>query len=208
MREKEIVHRDLKPENILLKFQENNDNLRLILKISDFGLSRFVFDGLNAETYAGTKVYMAPEVRCRESYNEKCDMWSTGVILFEMCTQSYPFKHLDDVKQKFKAKIELDFSKLSNNTISSNLIDLIKEHLKINPNERLSIHEMENHKYLEECRTHDFETDFVIDWYSKRNPKKNLKVQESGNFDTPIIIVLGSLLAALSAFLVIHNIRN
>jgi serine/threonine protein kinase len=53
-----IIHRDLKPENILLSSAES-----LIVKVSDFGLSRHISNKTNARTLCGTPQYLAPEVR-------------------------------------------------------------------------------------------------------------------------------------------------
>lgn len=73
---KSIVHRDLKPDNMLF---ENSDSLNL--KVIDFGTAT-AYDWVNLMTsQAGTPYYMAPEVVLRR-YDEKCDVWSTGVILY------------------------------------------------------------------------------------------------------------------------------
>ncbi|XP_045800102.1 serine/threonine-protein kinase STY13-like [Trifolium pratense] len=80
-----IIHRDLKPSNIFLDFE-------LHVRVADFGHARFLGDGemaLTGET--GTYVYMAPEVIRCEPYNEKCDVYSFGVILNELLTGKHPY---------------------------------------------------------------------------------------------------------------------
>lgn len=73
-----IVHRDLKPENIL--FEPSG-----LIKIIDFGTSgKFHKDEQLKETY-GTAYYIAPEV-LKGNYNEKCDIWSIGVIMYILLT--------------------------------------------------------------------------------------------------------------------------
>lgn len=80
-----MLHRDLKPENILFHNGQ--------LKLADFGLCK----GLKPEehmtkTMLGSPIYMAPEVLKAESYTSKADIWSLGVIIFEMLYGYCPFR--------------------------------------------------------------------------------------------------------------------
>jgi hypothetical protein len=80
-----IVHRDLKPGNIFL---ENG-----ILKIGDYGLSKFISSSQRtAQTQSvGTVYYMAPEISTG-NYNKQIDVYSAGIILYEMLTGKVPFE--------------------------------------------------------------------------------------------------------------------
>ncbi|MCX7995762.1 MAG: UvrD-helicase domain-containing protein [candidate division WOR-3 bacterium] len=91
-----VLHRDLKPENILI----TEDG---IIKITDFGLARFLKTGSIAASTAGTPVYMAPEVWSGK-FSDKSDIWSIGVIFYELLTGIPPF--LDDNLEGLKKKIE------------------------------------------------------------------------------------------------------
>ena len=82
MKENKIVHRDLKPDNILIKYENKN----IIAKLCDYGISKIgTFTKLN--THTGTTYYMAPEIMElteENNYNYKCDLWSLGIIIYEL----------------------------------------------------------------------------------------------------------------------------
>jgi len=82
---KHIVHRDIKLENLLL---EKNDSFEL--KVIDFGLSRTFSPDKKMCQKLGTPYYIAPEV-LNKKYDEKCDIWSAGVILHMLLTGYPPF---------------------------------------------------------------------------------------------------------------------
>ena len=115
-----IIHRDLKPPNILLK-EENNTGIgktskRYTLKIADFGFAKETEPDILSETICGSPLYMAPELLNRRPYSSKADLWSLGVILYEMVTglQPVPAKsHLELVQniQNLKIKIPAYLSK-------------------------------------------------------------------------------------------------
>ncbi|CAD8179513.1 unnamed protein product [Paramecium pentaurelia] len=86
-----IVHRDIKPENILYESSKPN----ALLKIVDFGTSRFYDPDVKMDQKLGTPYYIAPEVLERK-YDEKCDIWSCGVILYILLSGTAPFNGDDD----------------------------------------------------------------------------------------------------------------
>ncbi|XP_019239060.1 PREDICTED: serine/threonine-protein kinase EDR1-like isoform X2 [Nicotiana attenuata] len=80
-----IVHRDLKSPNLLV-------DKNWVVKVCDFGLSRMKNSTfLSSRSTAGTAEWMAPEVLRNEPSNEKCDVYSFGVILWELCTLQQPW---------------------------------------------------------------------------------------------------------------------
>jgi calcium-dependent protein kinase len=83
-----IIHRDIKPENML--FEKSSKRLKLI----DFGISTKLAPGENLNQRVGTPYYIAPEVLLKR-YNEKSDLWSTGVVAFMIVTGKPPFKGRD-----------------------------------------------------------------------------------------------------------------
>lgn len=85
LHERGIIHRDLKPHNLLLTDRAASAEL----KIADFGFARFSIDMM--ESFLGSPLYMAPEMIRRERYSNKSDLWSVGVIFFEMLTGRTPY---------------------------------------------------------------------------------------------------------------------
>jgi serine/threonine-protein kinase ULK2 len=85
-----IIHRDLKPANIL-----NHDG---IVKIADFGFAKYVdnYSSQLLRSCVGSPLYMAPQVLGRKQYTTKCDIWSIGVIFYEMLFHDVPWKGRDE----------------------------------------------------------------------------------------------------------------
>ena len=96
-----IVHRDLKPENILFE----NKNKDAELKLIDFGLSRKYFSNEDLHSIVGSPYYVAPEV-LKGNYNEKCDIWSIGILTYTMLCGYPPFNgsKKEEIFHKIKHK--------------------------------------------------------------------------------------------------------
>jgi calcium-dependent protein kinase len=85
-----IVHRDLKPENMMLEREDGWE-----IKVIDFGLSRLFTRDKKMSQRLGTPYYIAPEI-LKKKYDEKCDIWSIGVILHILLCGSPPFQGRND----------------------------------------------------------------------------------------------------------------
>ncbi len=79
-----ICHRDMKPENVLMEGKG-------IIKVIDFGTAMSFDPTENMNHILGTPYYMAPEIFSRSGYNQQCDVWSVGVILYVLLTGRPPF---------------------------------------------------------------------------------------------------------------------
>ncbi|KAG4980373.1 hypothetical protein JHK85_034331 [Glycine max] len=81
-----IIHRDVKSANCLV-------DKHWIVKICDFGLSRIITESpMRDSSSAGTPEWMAPELIRNEPFSEKCDIFSLGVIMWELCTLNRPWE--------------------------------------------------------------------------------------------------------------------
>ena len=80
-----IMHRDIKPNNIFLKVEENFN----IIKLGDLGCATYIKD--NTSDPIGTIIYCAPEIVNNLKYDEKCDLWSLGITLYELYFGKLPY---------------------------------------------------------------------------------------------------------------------
>ena len=117
-----IIHRDLKPENLLYATREEGS----IIKISDFGLARFLQDEY-AWTACGTPGYVAPEIIDGKGYGKEVDYWRIGVILYILLCGFPPF-YEDNNQELFNKikKCEFEFPSPYWDDISESAKDLIK----------------------------------------------------------------------------------
>ena len=162
-----IVHCDLKPDNIIFESpneeEENEDILNLLdLKLLDFGLSSRIKKNEKLNNTVGTAYFIAPET-IKGEYDEKCDVWSIGVILYYILSGKFPFTGNSnfEIFEKIQ-KSEPVFKNLFKD-ISQNAIDFIKKCLIKNPNERPSAKECLSHPWLEPIFKHIHSDVFLKD---------------------------------------------
>lgn len=142
----DIIHRDIKPENLLFS---TKDTATAIIKVSDFGLARFIDDETFATTTCGTPGYVAPEILEQKPYKENCDFWSMGVVLFILLSGAPPFYDEDNFElfEKIK-KCQYDFSAPAWREVSKEAKDFISKLLVVDPEKRLSGADIMNHPWI------------------------------------------------------------
>ena len=135
--DKGVIHRDLKPENILIENSEEKDKEYFHIKIIDFGTCEILKKKKLTEQI-GTSFYIAPEV-LKNGYNEKCDLWSCGVILYILLCGSPPFYGKNE-KEIFQKILDgnVNFKHKIWNKISDDAKNLVIKLLQVDPSQRLS----------------------------------------------------------------------
>ncbi|CAD8153913.1 unnamed protein product [Paramecium octaurelia] len=141
-----IVHRDIKAENIMIANKKDDAEPKLI----DFGLAnKFDTSKLRRlKSFVGTPMYMAPEV-IQGKYDEKCDIWSLGVLLFTLLSGHMPF-HGETKEELYdniqRANITFIYNAWKN--VSDNAKDLVRRMLQKNPNLRPSAINLLKHEWF------------------------------------------------------------
>ncbi|CAI2367102.1 unnamed protein product [Moneuplotes crassus] len=138
-----IIHRDLKPDNI---FMFDNG----IVKVGDFGESaELETSDQTRNTLCGTPCYMAPEVFLRE-HSFESDIWSLGVILYELCTLKVPFNSASCLEVERKVIHENDLAPVTP-MYSENLQHLLLNLLEKIPSQRPTIDEIFQFSLVEDA---------------------------------------------------------
>lgn len=146
---RKIMHRDLKPENIMLEDKTKNGMIHI--RVIDFGTAKIYEKEFENQTI-GTPYYIAPEV-IDKKYNEKCDIWSLGVIMYVLLKGKFPFvgNDRDQIFANIKKGI-FDITSPPFDQISKEAIDLLKKLLVVNPNKRISAEDALNHKWFNKMK--------------------------------------------------------
>ena len=138
LRTKRLVHRDIKPANLFL----TKESLTWSdIKIGDFTFAKNEMD--LTQTVCGSPLYMAPEIVLRKKYNEKADLWSIGVILFQIIYGRTPIAaaSFPELITKIKNKDIWTGSSEPPSHISSELHQLIKRIVVLDPAQRIGFTE-------------------------------------------------------------------
>ena len=166
LHEKNIIHRDIKLENIMISDIEKDIITKeeyFWIKIIDFGTAKIFQKNKKEKTVIGSTYYIAPEV-LKKKYNEKCDTWSIGVVLFMLITGVPPFDGKNDkdiILSIQKGKYDKNNKKLLN--YSKDVQDLLSKLLEVNVDKRFSSYEALNHPWFKNYCGRSLYSNFNID---------------------------------------------
>jgi len=136
-------HRDLKPENILIKYTDKNKT-NFDIKLTDFGLSsNEITSSVYSHSDVGDEKYKAPEVD-NYQYNKKCDLWSLGIILYELYTNKYIFESNNKEEREDNRKKGKIVKEIGNKIIN----ELIKKLIQVDINKRIGWEEYFNDDFF------------------------------------------------------------
>lgn len=153
--EHKIIHRDFKPKNLLL-----TDN-KQILKICDFGLAKNKKGNTKIYTVCGSPLYMAPEMFIDKSYDDTVDIWSIGIIMYEMLYGNNPLYKIKDYHEleSFMTNSSENIiippknTKNVNKNVSDECINLLRTLLVKESCNRITLKELYNHNWLADTDT-------------------------------------------------------
>lgn len=210
-----VSHFDLKPQNILISkkniFHEEGEHF-VILKLADFGFAKHLKkedtdeDGTSDQQantnesslsdFRGTPLYMAPEIIFKQDYDGRADLWSLGVVLFEILVGKTPFHStsVDQLVQRMRTeKVRIP----SSVKLSPECHDLLVRLLQSDPNKRISFQDLFDHPFL------DLEHMPSLDSYQKGCSILSEAVKEDKNNNVSNAIDL--YLAGLDYLLPVYN---
>ena len=151
LHENKIIHRDIKLENIMIDGKEKDKTTGEELfwaKIIDFGTAKLFEKNKKEKDVVGSSYYIAPEV-LKQNYNEKCDTWSVGVILYMTLVGRAPFDGKDDEEIIYRIN-SVDYNKNEPRLVkhSPEVRDLVSHLLDKNIERRYSAKEALNHPWF------------------------------------------------------------
>nr|XP_053647174.1 peripheral plasma membrane protein CASK-like isoform X1 [Cherax quadricarinatus] len=172
--ENDIIHRDIKPHCVLLACKENSAPV----KLGGFGVAIQLQDGeLVNGGRIGTPHFMSPEVVERQPYGKPVDVWSAGVLLHILLSGTLPFYGTKDRLYDSICQAKLHLTTPTWECISDHAKDLVRRMLTFDPNERITVKEALNHRWIKDrdkyaSRSHLHST---VEEMRKMNARRKLK---------------------------------
>ena len=215
-----IIHRDIKPHNILVSAGG-------VLKVADFGIASAISEVTVSYTSEaiGSVRYTSPEQARGRNVDQRTDLYSLGILMYEMATRSVPFEGISAVEIALKhmkddivapTKINRCFNKGLESIVLRSLLkdigqryqnarEFIEDLNKIiaNPNENVSFYTFENDCLTQKIPSFIDEDDKSENRYMKSNTKRTVKKNQSTNKVAVVGVVFLALLTVIFVMILI-----
>jgi len=178
-----IIHRDLRPQNIMLANKENSAPVKLV----GFGCAQRLRGGDSVSSgRLGDVFYVSPEMALKRPHGKASDIWSLGVLLHILLSGTQPFLGTGESLRYAICKGDLHFDAAVWSAISDHAKDLLQQLLCADPNDRLSVHEALEHRWLknrDKCasRDHLHQTVEEMRIFNSRRKLKNLVIASTNS---------------------------
>jgi serine/threonine protein kinase len=143
MRYNNILHRDLKLGNVLIKFTDES-KMHFIPKLADYGFSKELSIYNTRTTHLGTPATMAPEIMMNLPYDEKSDLWSVGVMMYQLYYKEIPYDGMTEMEILNKIRSNTPYKQPEDKYFR----DLLNKIFVVNPQNRISWNEYFNHPFF------------------------------------------------------------
>jgi len=152
MQKERVIHRDLKLKNIMIKYDKNVEIIGFIVKLSDFGFSKVMNEGDITDTNLGSPATKAPEIMKGNEYNAKADLWSIGVIMYQLFFDVLPFpaRTVRELKEAIFRASGVRLPKGEEDSMTQICFDLIDKLLQKDPKRRIDFDDYFKHKFFSE----------------------------------------------------------
>jgi calcium-dependent protein kinase len=173
---KHIVHRDLKAKNLML----DKSNPEGVVKLINFGQSKILTSDEKIEQNIGDVLYVAPEILKKENYDQRCDLWSCGVIFYYLLSGKLPFdgKSEKEIRKKVTCgKYSLEGVEWAN--ISIQAVKLLEKMLQVNPSKRINAEQALNDEWFQKfssyARVSTYTQEVSVENLREFHPKKKFQ---------------------------------
>ena len=143
MRANNILHRDLKLGNVLIKFTDET-KMHFIPKLADYGFSKELNIYNTRTTHLGTPATMAPEIMMNMEYDDKSDLWSVAVMMYQLYYKEIPYDGMTEQEILNKIRSQSKYKQPEDEKFR----DLINRILVLDPKKRMTWDEYFNHPFF------------------------------------------------------------
>jgi calcium/calmodulin-dependent protein kinase I len=179
---KKVAHRDIKPENILMMTPKNDTDI----KLADFGCAKYMPKPNCLMTLCGSTQYTAPELYTHKNgYNERCDFWSIGIVIFILLGGYAPFDGDDEDMTAIICAGKFSFHPSYWEYIPEPPKDVIRSLLRVDPNERATLEETMDSEWLRRRDVESLNLDgscSTFDAWVRRQNESSESISLEGSF--------------------------